>query len=48
MTDHLAGWCCGYRRNPHYVDQLITSNAPVPLCTTCHTTWLRTDAEADR
>ena len=35
MSDHLRGWCCGFRRTPHYVDLLIRSNAPVPLCQTC-------------
>jgi hypothetical protein len=39
-----AGWCAGYpNRPPHFVDLLIRTNAPAPLCQVCHLAWLRDD-----
>ena len=45
-----AGWCVGYgnQRTPHYVDCLVRSNAPHPLCQACTRAWLNTDPKAAR
>jgi hypothetical protein len=44
MSDHLRGWCPRYGDGPpHFVDLLLRSNAPHPLCDACTRAWLRDD-----
>ena len=49
MNDHRdGGWCPGFQRHAHFVDLLISSNAPLPLCTACNLAWLRSTDRTDR
>ncbi len=47
MTDQLARWCVGWRRNPHVPsdEALIATNIgpDIRLCRTCWNSWITTD-----